>query len=66
VGDHQVALAGAAGDRGPPGIALQRAAGTGTLMRAPTLCRYAQAAECADAEVLPIDNDLWRLRRLVG
>jgi SAM-dependent methyltransferase len=36
------------------------AAGTGTIMRAPTLRMYAQAAGFADIEVLPIENGLWR------
>jgi SAM-dependent methyltransferase len=50
----------------PTAMAAPPAAGTGTLMRTPTLRRYAQAAGFADAEVLPIENDFWRFYRLVG
>ena len=42
------------------------AAGTGTIMRAPTLRRYAEEAGYADMEVLPIEHDFWRFYRLVG
>ncbi len=42
------------------------AAGTGTIMRAPTLRRYAQEAGFRDIEVLPIENDLWRFYLLQG
>ena len=40
------------------------AAGTGTIMRIPTLRRYATEAGFADVEVLPIENDFWRFYRL--
>jgi hypothetical protein len=40
------------------------AAGTGTVMRTPTLRLYALEAGFADIEVLPIDNDFWRFYRL--
>lgn len=50
----------------PTAMCSPPAAGTGTLMRAPTLRRYAQAAGFADIDVLPIDNDFWRFYRLVG
>ena len=36
------------------------AAGTGTVMRAETVRRYAQEAGFASCEVLPIENDFWR------
>jgi SAM-dependent methyltransferase len=41
------------------------AAGTGTIMRAPTLRRYALEAGFTDVEVLPIDNLFWRFYRLI-
>jgi SAM-dependent methyltransferase len=50
----------------PSAMTTPPAAGTGTIMRTPTLRRYAQAAGFADVEVLPIDNDFWRFYRLVG
>ncbi len=40
------------------------AAGTGTVMRTPTLHEYARAAGFDDLEVLPIENDFWRFYRL--
>ncbi len=40
------------------------AAGTGTIMRTPTLRRYALEAGFSDVEVLPIENDFWRFYRL--
>jgi SAM-dependent methyltransferase len=39
---------------------------TGTVLRAPTLARWAAAAGFADVEVLPIDNPFWRFYRLRG
>jgi hypothetical protein len=33
-------------------------------MRQQTLRRYAREAGYADAEILPIENDLWRFYRL--
>jgi SAM-dependent methyltransferase len=50
----------------PTAMTSPPAAGTGTIMRAPTLRRYAQDAGFADIEVLPIENDFWRFYRLVG
>lgn len=50
----------------PTAMVTPPAAGTGTIMRAPTLRRYALEAGFADAEVLPIENDFWRFYRLVG
>jgi len=40
------------------------AAGTGTIMRTPTLRAYARDAGFTDVEVLPIENDFWRFYRL--
>ena len=39
-------------------------AGTGTIMRTGVLRDYATAAGFADVEVLPIDNDFWRIYEL--
>jgi SAM-dependent methyltransferase len=39
---------------------------TGTVLRAPTLARWAAAAGFAGFEVLPIDNPFWRFYRLRG
>jgi SAM-dependent methyltransferase len=50
----------------PTALTAPPAAGTGTIMRTPTLRRYAQAAGFSDIEVLPIDNDFWRFYRLLG
>lgn len=50
----------------PTALTDEPKAGTGTIMRAPTLRRYAQEAGFADVEVLPIDNDFWRFYLLVG
>lgn len=49
----------------PDGMAHQPSAQTGTLMRKPTLDRYAGEAGFAGVEVLPIENDLWRFYRLL-
>ena len=48
----------------PAGLAETPSAGTGTVMRLPTLRRYAQDAGFRDVEVLPIENDFWRFYRL--
>jgi hypothetical protein len=40
------------------------AAGTGTVMRAGTVRRYAEAAGLREFEVLPIENDFYRFYRL--
>ena len=48
----------------PTALTAPPAAGTGTIMRAPTLRRYAQAAGFADIEVLPIEHDFWRFYTL--
>jgi 2-polyprenyl-3-methyl-5-hydroxy-6-metoxy-1,4-benzoquinol methylase len=44
----------------PVGMVGEGAAGTGTVMRADTVRRYADAAGFASCEVLPIENDFWR------
>jgi hypothetical protein len=48
----------------PVGLAEQPSAGTGTVMRADTVRRYATEAGLANVEVLPVDNDFFRLYRL--
>jgi len=50
----------------PTALTAPPAAGTGTVMRLPTLRRYAQSAGFGDVEVLEIENDFWRFYRLVG
>ena len=50
----------------PCAMVSEPAAGTGTIMRAPTLREYAVAAGFAELEVLPIENDFWRFYRLKG
>jgi 2-polyprenyl-3-methyl-5-hydroxy-6-metoxy-1,4-benzoquinol methylase len=44
----------------PVGMVGEGAAGTGTVMRADTVRRYAQDAGFSSCEVLPIENDFWR------
>jgi hypothetical protein len=44
----------------PSGMLGPEPAGTGTVMRADTLRRYATEAGFARVEVLPIANDSWR------
>lgn len=48
----------------PVGMAETPSAGTGTVMRAPTLRRYALEAGFRELAVLPIENDYWRFYRL--
>ena len=48
----------------PVGMIGEGAAGTGTVMRAGTMRRYAEDAGFGDVEVLPIDNDFYRFYRL--
>jgi hypothetical protein len=48
----------------PVGMVGEGAAGTGTVMRADTVERYADAAGFAGFEVLPIENDFYRFYRL--
>src|SRR5918995_4005334 len=48
----------------PVGLADSPSAGTGTVMRADTVRRYAFEAGFADVEVLPIEHDFFRLYRL--
>jgi 2-polyprenyl-3-methyl-5-hydroxy-6-metoxy-1,4-benzoquinol methylase len=44
----------------PVGMVGDGAAGTGTVMRAETVRRYATEAGFASCEVLPIEHDFWR------
>jgi 2-polyprenyl-3-methyl-5-hydroxy-6-metoxy-1,4-benzoquinol methylase len=48
----------------PVGMVGEGAAGTGTVMRADTVRRYAEEAGFTGFEVLPIDNDFYRFYRL--
>jgi ubiquinone/menaquinone biosynthesis C-methylase UbiE len=48
----------------PAGMAESSSAGTGTVMRADTLRRYALEAGFRQVEVLPIDNVFFRVYRL--
>ena len=48
----------------PVGMVGDGAVGTGTVMRAPTVRRYAEEAGFGDFEVLPIENDFYRFYRL--
>ena len=44
----------------PVGMIGENAAGTGTVMRAETVRRYAAEAGFTSCEVLPIEHDFWR------
>ena len=44
----------------PVGMIGEGAAGTGTVIRADTVLRYAEEAGFSSCEVLPIENDFWR------
>jgi 2-polyprenyl-3-methyl-5-hydroxy-6-metoxy-1,4-benzoquinol methylase len=44
----------------PVGMVGEGAAGTGTVIRAETVRRYASEAGFSSCEVLPIDHDFWR------
>jgi 2-polyprenyl-3-methyl-5-hydroxy-6-metoxy-1,4-benzoquinol methylase len=48
----------------PVGMVGEGAAGTGTVMRADTVSRYAEEAGFGGFEVLPIENDFYRFYRL--
>jgi len=48
----------------PVGMVGEGAAGTGTVMRAGTVERYAAEADFEGFEVLPIENDFYRFYRL--
>jgi SAM-dependent methyltransferase len=50
----------------PVGLADSPSAGTGTVMRADTVRRYASEAGFTDVEVLSIEHDFFRLYRLRG
>ena len=48
----------------PVGLAESPSVGTGTVMRADTLRRYAAEAGFTDVEVLPIEHEVFRFYRL--
>lgn len=50
----------------PTGLGDAPSVGTGTVMRADTLRRYAAEAGFRDVEILPIANDFWRFYRLIA
>jgi hypothetical protein len=50
----------------PATLAEDPVEATGTVLRAPTLSRWAAAAGFTDFEVLAIDNPFWRFYRLRG
>jgi SAM-dependent methyltransferase len=50
----------------PATLAEHPVEATGTVLRAPTVARWAAAAGFAGFEVLPIDNPFWRFYRLHG
>ena len=50
----------------PVGMVGEGAAGTGTVMRADTVGRYAKEAGFGGFEVLPIENDFYRFYRLTA
>jgi 2-polyprenyl-3-methyl-5-hydroxy-6-metoxy-1,4-benzoquinol methylase len=49
----------------PDGMSHQPSAGTGTVMRPPTLRKYAQEAGFREIEVLPLEHDLFNFYRLI-
>ena len=48
----------------PDGLSTRPSVGTGTVMRPPTLRRYAREAGFADVDVLPIENPVFGFYRL--
>jgi 2-polyprenyl-3-methyl-5-hydroxy-6-metoxy-1,4-benzoquinol methylase len=50
----------------PASMAEQPSAGTGTVMRASTLQRYAREAGFREVTVLPIAHDFWRFYQLIA
>jgi ubiquinone/menaquinone biosynthesis C-methylase UbiE len=50
----------------PATLAEDPVEATGTVLRAPTLARWAEEVGFADVEVLAIDNPFWRFYRLRG
>jgi SAM-dependent methyltransferase len=48
----------------PVGMVGENPAGTGTVMRAPTVRRYAEQAGFRECVVLPIENDFYRFYQL--
>ncbi len=49
----------------PVGMVGEDPAGTGTVMRAETVRRYAEQAGFGGFDVLPIENDFYRFYRLI-
>ncbi len=49
----------------PVGMVGPDPAGTGTVMRAGTVRRYAEEAGFSEVEVLPIENEFYRFYRLL-
>lgn len=49
----------------PDSMSQDPSAATGTVMRPSTLREYARAAGFEGAEIVSIDNDLWRLYRMI-
>jgi SAM-dependent methyltransferase len=50
----------------PATLAEHPVEATGTVLRSPTVARWAAAAGFAEFEVLPIDNPFWRFYRMRG
>jgi ubiquinone/menaquinone biosynthesis C-methylase UbiE len=50
----------------PATLAEHPAEAAGTVLRAPTVARWAAAAGFAEFEILPIDNPFWRFYRMRG
>jgi SAM-dependent methyltransferase len=50
----------------PATLAERNVGASGTVLRAPTVARWATAAGFTGFEVLPIDNPLWRFYRMHG
>lgn len=50
----------------PATLAEDPVEANGTILRAPTLARWAREAGFTEVEVLPIENDFWRFYRLSG
>jgi ubiquinone/menaquinone biosynthesis C-methylase UbiE len=48
----------------PATLATGATAANGTVLRAPTVARWARNAGFREFEILPIDNDFWRFYRL--
>jgi hypothetical protein len=50
----------------PATLAVHPIEASGTVLRAPTVARWAAAAGFTGFEVLPVDNPFWRLYRMRG